>query len=80
MPDSIADEKALKRSAEKNMELVQAAEKKINNCAKAENRCTMCYRCINICPKQAITLLGKRVIEQGTIEKYQKQPVKMHCR
>lgn len=149
MPDSIADEKALKRSTEKNMELVKAAEKKINNavrdmkngkppqerigllyhlaglfgqrlyfynktnhytdkvkidtgkcvgcgkcvglcpmknlkivnnCAKAENRCTMCYRCINICPKQAITLLGKSVIEQGTIEKYQNQPIKMHCR
>ncbi|MDE5778063.1 MAG: 4Fe-4S binding protein, partial [Lachnospiraceae bacterium] len=41
-----------------------------NNIAKAEDRCTMCYRCINICPKQAITLLGKNVIEQGTIEKY----------
>lgn len=25
---------------------------------------------INACPKQAITLLGKRVVEQGTIEKY----------
>ncbi len=41
-----------------------------NNLVKAEDRCTMCYRCINNCPKQAITLLGKRVIEQGTIEKY----------
>lgn len=41
-----------------------------NNFAKAEDRCTMCYRCINICPKQAITLLGKSVVEQGTIEKY----------
>lgn len=30
----------------------------------------MCYRCVNICPKQAITLLGKRVVEQGMIEKY----------
>ncbi|MDE7239734.1 MAG: hypothetical protein K2N41_08485 [Lachnospiraceae bacterium] len=30
----------------------------------------MCYRCVNVCPKQAITLFGKRVIEQGTIEKY----------
>lgn len=139
MPDSIADEKALKRSAEKNKELVRAAEKKIDravqsikngkppqegigllyhlaglfgqrlyfynktkrytdnikidrqkcigcgkcaslcpmnnlsidrNLVRAADRCTMCYRCINTCPKQAITLLGKNVIEQGTIEKY----------
>ena len=139
MPDSIADEKALKRSVEKNKELVREAEEKIDravrdmkngkppqegigllyhmaglfgqrlyfytktkqytdkikvdtqkcvgcgkcakqcpmknldiehNLAKAGNRCTMCYRCINICPKQAITLLGKHVVEQGTIEKY----------
>ena len=41
-----------------------------NHLAKAGDRCTMCYRCINICPKKAITLLGKNVIEQGTIEKY----------
>ena len=34
------------------------------------NRCTMCYRCVNQCPQQAITLLGKKVVEQGTIEKY----------
>ena len=32
--------------------------------------CTMCYRCINKCPEQAITLLGKTVIEQCGIEKY----------
>lgn len=139
MPDSIADEKALKRSLEKNRELVWQAQKKIvkavnsmknnnppqegigllyhiaglfgqrlyfynktrkytnklkidkakcvgcgvcvklcpmknlnisHNKAKAEGNCTMCYRCINKCPQQAITLLGKNVIEQGTIEKY----------
>ena len=139
MPGSIADEKALKRPMEKNVELVKKAEKKIsdtvrdikngkplqegigllyhfvglfgqrlyfynktkkytdkvkidtgkcigcgkcaelcpmknlnieNHFAKAKDRCTMCYRCINNCPKQAITLLGKSVIEQGTIEKY----------
>lgn len=34
------------------------------------NRCTMCYRCINNCPKQAMTLLGKAVVEQSVIEKY----------
>ncbi len=139
MPDSIADEKALKRSLEKNKELVMEAGKKIdaavyamkngkvpqegmgflyhlaglfgqrlyfynktkqytdkvkidtdkcvgcgkcvklcmmnnlnieNGVAKAGDRCTMCYCCINICPKQAITLLGKNVVWQGTVEKY----------
>lgn len=34
MPDSIADEKALKRSAEKNKELVRAAEKKIDKAVR----------------------------------------------
>ncbi|MBQ2294367.1 MAG: 4Fe-4S binding protein [Spirochaetales bacterium] len=34
------------------------------------NQCTMCYRCVNNCPKQAITLLGKKVIEQSLIEKF----------
>ena len=38
--------------------------------AVAENRCTMCYRCISYCPKQAITLLGKEVVQQAGIEKY----------
>ena len=139
MPDSIADEKALKRSLEKNRELVKNAERKIKEsvkrlkagkptqegigalyrmagffgqrayfghktreyssklkidtdkcigCGKCEklcpmknisikdqkavsgDQCTMCYRCINKCSKQAITLLGKRVVEQCGIEKY----------
>lgn len=35
-----------------------------------EGRCTMCYRCISHCPKQAITLLGKDVIEQTRYEKF----------
>ena len=34
------------------------------------DKCTVCYRCVNACPKQAITLLGKSVIEQTSIEKY----------
>lgn len=38
--------------------------------AQAKGDCTMCYRCINTCPVQAITLLGDKVIYQGTIEKY----------
>ena len=43
----------------------------INN-GKAEQHChcTMCYRCINNCPEQAITLLGKEIVEQSVIEKY----------
>ena len=39
--------------------------------AVSGNRCTMCYRCISLCPKKAITLLGKRVIEQCRCEKYE---------
>ena len=139
MPDSIADEKALKRPLEKNRELVKQADQKIkesvkrlkagnptqegigvlyrlagffgqrayfghktkrysskvkvdtdkcigcgiceklcpmNNISINEQKavsgesCTMCYRCINKCPKQAITLLGKRVVEQCGIEKH----------
>ena len=145
MPDSIGDEKALKRPLEKNKEIVRNSRKKITEtvnllksgehvregigplyhmaglfgqrlyfghktenyssnlkidqekcigcglCAKicpmnnikitdtititdrravADNRCTMCYRCVNNCPKQAITLLGKKVVEQSLIEKY----------
>lgn len=41
-----------------------------NNEIKTANQCTMCYRCINQCPNQAITLLGKQVVEQHTIKKY----------
>ncbi len=41
-----------------------------NGKAAAGSRCTMCYRCINNCPVQAVTLLGKSVIVQGGIEKY----------
>lgn len=32
------------------------------------NQCTMCYRCINNCPKQTMTLLGK--IRKGEEETY----------
>ena len=38
--------------------------------AVADSRCTMCYRCISNCPEQAITLLGKQVVEQCKIENY----------
>ena len=111
MPDSIADEKVLKRSLEKNTQLVKKATSKIEKAVinikngkypqdglgifsrlagflsqrlwfsyrtrrysdKLEvdvDKCTVCYRCVNACPKQAITLLGKTVIEQTVIEKY----------
>jgi ferredoxin len=38
----------------------------------ADAQCTMCYRCVSQCPTQAITLLGKRVVEQCYLEKYLK--------
>ena len=41
-----------------------------NQKASAGDKCTMCYRCVNSCPNEAITLLGKEVIEQCGIEKY----------
>ena len=34
-------------------------------------KCAMCYRCISSCPKKAITLLGKEVVEQCRYEKYE---------
>ena len=48
------------------MSNISVVEKK----AVPADLCTMCYRCINKCPKQAITLLGKQVVEQSVIEKY----------
>ena len=38
--------------------------------AVPNNMCTVCYRCVNKCPTLAITLLGKKVVEQCGIEKY----------
>lgn len=35
-----------------------------------KGNCTMCYRCISACPAQAITLIGKEVVEQICIEKF----------
>lgn len=139
MPDSISDEKALKRSHEKNLELIRNTEMKIhkavlqfkngtppqeglgifyhtaglfgqrlyfynktkhytdklkispekcigcglckklcpmkniklaNGTAVPANKCTMCYRCVNKCSKQAITLLGRKVVGQYDIRKY----------
>ena len=34
-------------------------------------KCAMCDRCISSCPKKAITLLGKEVVEQCRFEKYE---------
>lgn len=44
--------------------------KMIENRAVPGKRCTMCYRCISLCPKKAITLVGKKVQEQCRFEKY----------
>lgn len=33
-------------------------------------KCTMCYRCFSNCPKQAITIIGKKVYEQSKFDKY----------
>lgn len=41
-----------------------------DNKAVAGCKCTMCYRCISLCPKQAVTLLGDKVQEQCRYEKY----------
>ena len=46
---------------------------RIENCkAVASAKCTMCYRCVDYCPKQAITLLGKTIYEQPTYERNSK--------
>ncbi len=38
-----------------------------------KDMCTMCYRCVNRCHEQAITLIGSRIIQQHSIEKYIKK-------
>jgi ferredoxin len=38
--------------------------------AVSGSRCTMCYRCFSHCPAQALTIIGKRVHEQCTLEGY----------
>ena len=38
--------------------------------AVSAGRCAMCYRCISSCPKKALTLLGKEVVEQCRFENY----------
>ncbi len=139
MPDSISDEKVLKRNDKKNLALIRNAEAKIrkavlqikngtppqeglgiwyhmaglfgqrlyfynktkhytdtlkinpekctgcglceklcpmrniksgNGTAVSGNQCTMCYRCVNKCPGQAITLLGKHVVAPYDINRY----------
>ena len=37
--------------------------------AVSGDRCTMCYRCVNRCPGQALTLLGKKVVEHTTFQR-----------
>ena len=43
-----------------------------NGKAVASAKGTMCYRCVDYCPKQAITLLGKTLYEQPTYERNSK--------
>ena len=38
--------------------------------ASASGQCTMCYRCVDFCPKQAVTLLGKKLYEQPCYDRY----------
>lgn len=39
-----------------------------NGKAYGYNKCTMCYRCINNCPREAITLIGREIYEQYKIK------------
>ena len=39
----------------------------------APGSCTLCYRCVNHCPARAITLIGKRVLEQCRYDLYEKE-------
>ncbi len=41
-----------------------------NGAISPRGKCTMCYRCISLCPKGAITLVGKRIYEQYRAENY----------
>ena len=41
-----------------------------NSKATSGDQCTMCYRCFSSCPKKAITLIGKEVLEEHKIERY----------
>lgn len=141
MPDSVCDSRHLKKSYEKNRDIIKAADSKIEKCIMQikkgiypkeglkfidhlkglfgqrlwyyrktskyscdikikdscigcglcvqecpmnnlvqrnnggnkpiqKGQCTMCYRCISHCPQQAITLLGKNVIEQTRYENF----------
>ena len=45
---------------------------KIDEKIVSKKRCTMCYRCVSYCPKGALTVLGKELYEQCSIEKYLK--------
>lgn len=51
IPDSISDEKALKRSVEKNKELVKEAEKKIDT-----QECVGCGKCAELCPMKNLSV------------------------
>lgn len=40
----------------------------LSDCVHSSNKCTLCYRCLNLCPTKAITLLGKKVVQQHCID------------
>ena len=42
----------------------------VDHKAQAQAWCTMCYRCINNCPQKAITLIGKTVVEQHSVNDF----------
>lgn len=42
----------------------------VDNGVAFNGKCTMCYRCFSHCPQKAITVIGKKVIEQSRYENY----------
>lgn len=40
----------------------------VNDKVEAKQRCTRCYRCVNICQEQAITILGKSIVQQYNLQ------------
>ena len=74
MPDSIADEKALKRPLEKNKELIKKAEHKtreyISRLKVDTDKCIGCGLCVKLCPMNNITIKEqKAVIPSGQTDK-----------
>lgn len=60
------DDTAISLAYAKN--LLQMGE--LTNAQTTTGKCIVCYRCMNKCPKQAITILGKQIYEQCRIDHY----------